>query len=61
MEIFSLGIDRGHRAREVFVDAILDRDRAEIGVLAVEPALGRLVGVLEPVVADERRAFAAPW
>ena len=55
MQIFSLGIDRGHGAREVFVDAIVDRDGAEIGVLAVEAALGRLVGVLEPVVADERR------
>ncbi len=45
---------------EFLVDVILDRDRAEIGILAVEAALGRLVGVLEPVIADERSAFAEP-
>ena len=60
MEIFGLGIDRRHRAREFFVDTIIDRDGAEVGILAVEPALRRLVGMLEPVIADERFAFAAP-
>ena len=37
------------------VDAVLDRHRAEIGILAVEAAFRRLVGVLEPVIADDVR------
>jgi len=53
MQFLSLGIDCGHGARELFVDTIVDRDRTVIGILTVEAALGRLVGVLEPVVADE--------
>ena len=46
MQFLSLGIDCGHGARELFVDTIVDRDRAVIGILTVEAALGRLVGVL---------------
>ena len=50
MNIFRLGIDRDHGAREVLIDPVVDRARAEIGVLAVEAAFGRLIGVFEPVV-----------
>src|SRR6516165_3721061 len=53
--IFSFGIDRGHRLREFLVYVIANRHRSEIGVFAVEAALGWLVRVLEPVIADERR------
>ena len=40
---------------EVLVNKIIDLDRAEIGILAIEATFRRLVGMLEPVVTDKRR------
>ena len=45
---------------EVLVNKIVDLDRAEIGILAVEATFRRLVGMLEPVVTDKRRLSQCP-
>jgi hypothetical protein len=52
---FRLGISQCHRVHEVFVGKIIDRNRTEIGILAVEATFRRLIGMLEPVVTDQRR------
>ena len=54
MQRFGLGVNRSHRLREFLVDVVFDRDRAEIRILAIEAALRPLIGVFEPVIADDR-------
>ena len=51
---FGLGVNRSHRLRELQIDIVTDCYRPEIGILAIEAALRRLIGVLEPVIADDR-------
>ena len=54
MQRFGLGVNRSHRLRELQIDIVTDCYRPEIGILAIEAALRRLIGVLEPVIADNR-------
>jgi hypothetical protein len=48
-----VGVDCCHCAGQFVVDMVLDRHGAEIRILAIEAAFGRLIGVLEPVIADD--------
>ena len=54
MQRFGLGVNRSHRLRELQIDIVTDCYRPEIRILAIEAALRRLIGVLEPVIADNR-------
>ena len=38
MERFGLAVKRSHRLRELLVDVVFNRDRAEIGIFAIETA-----------------------
>lgn len=53
MHLLSLFVDAGHPPRELVIYDIINGDDAVIGVLSVEAALGRLIGVQEPMVTDE--------
>jgi len=50
--MLGLAVERRHRLRQLLIDEIVDRDRSEIGIFAVETAGTWLIGMLEPVIAD---------
>ena len=57
MQTFGRGVHLCHGRGQLDVDTVLDRDRAEIGILAVEAPCRWLVGMFEPVIADDVRVL----
>ena len=55
MNLLRRSIDSGHRFSQLGIDLIFDRHRAEIRIFTVKTSFSRLIGMLEPVIANHRR------
>ncbi len=53
MHIFRLRVHRCHRFREFAVNSIINRDYSKIRIFPIEAARGGLIGMFEPVIADD--------
>ena len=55
MNLLRRCIDPGHRLSQLRIDLIFNRHRAEIRIFAVKASFSRLIGMLEPVIANHGR------